>query len=131
MKFLLDTHVLVWLLTGDGRLGEEVYALVESSGNTVYASTVSIWEVAVKWPLRRGGRGDMPFSGRVFADALEEAGTEILSSQPVHAKALDALPPIHTDLFDRLLLATARTEGMTLVTRDAVLGKYGESVRLI
>jgi PIN domain nuclease of toxin-antitoxin system len=131
LRLLLDTHLLIWLLTGDERVGEEGWSLLEDSHNSAFASTISIWEVAVKWPLRRGGRGDMPFAGKVFADALEEAGIEMLDSTPKHAAALDELPQLHSDPFDRLLLATARCENMTLLTRDANLARYGEGVRLI
>lgn len=131
MKLLLDTHLLIWLLTGDDRVGEEAQGLLEVSNNSVFASTISIWEVAVKWPLRRGSKGDMPFAGGVFAGALAEAGIEILDSSPEHAAALDDLPPLHRDPFDRLLLATARCEDMTLLTRDANLARYGAGVRLI
>ncbi len=128
---MLDTHLLVWLLTADARIDKRTRSLIDDRSNEVTASVVSIWEVAVKWPLRRGGGGDMPFSGAVFAKALEDAGIEMLDCRAEHAVALDELSPLHGDPFDRLLLATARHEGMTLVTHDARLGEYGANVRLI
>lgn len=131
MKFLLDSHLLVWLLTGDERVSDEVRRLIDDAANESFASVVSIWEVAIKWPLRRGSASDMPFSGGDFAAALIAAGMTVLASTPAHAVALDDLPLLHGDPFDRLLLATARAEGMTLLTRDSVLASYGAGVRLI
>lgn len=131
MRLLLDTHILLWMLAGSDRLGAKATVLITDPANSVAASTISIWEVAAKWARRRGASTDMPLSGSDFAEALAEAGVEILPSTGLHAVALDNLPLLHSDPFDRLLLATARAEGMTLVTRDATLEKYGSNVRLI
>lgn len=131
MKLLLDSHLLVWLLTDDRRLSGEARATIESSSSEAFASVVSVWEVAIKWLLRRGAPSDMPFPGAVFAEALMNTGIEILASTPAHAVALDDLPLLHSDPFDRLLLATARAGRMTLLTRDATLAQYGDGVRLI
>lgn len=131
MKLLLDSHLLVWMLTGDERVSRATRGLIDDPANHSFASVISIWEVAIKWPLRRGSPSDMPLSGRDFAEALAHTGIEVLTSTPAHAVALDDLPPLHGDPFDRLLLATARVEGMTLLTRDATLAGYGDGVRLI
>lgn len=131
MRLLLDTHLLVWLLTQDARVSEQTRDLIDNHANDVLASAVSIWEVAVKWLLRRGSLSDMPFSARIFMDGLADVGIEVLASTSAHAVALDDLPLLHGDPFDRLLLATARAEGMTLLTRDAALAGYGAGVRLI
>lgn len=131
MRFLLDSHFLVWLLTGDERVSGEAQSLIDDPASECFASVISIWEVAIRWPLRRGSPSDMPLSGRAFAEALADAGIRILESTPAHAVALDDLPPLHGDPFDRLLLAAARAEGMTLLTRDATLAGYGAGVRLI
>ena len=131
MKLLLDSHLLVWMLTGDERVSDAARDLIDDPANQGFASVISIWEVAIKWPLRRGSASDMPLSGNEFAEALTSAGIEVLPSRAAHAVALDALPLLHGDPFDRLLLATARVEGMTLLTRDATLAEYGDGVRLI
>lgn len=131
MRLVLDTHILLWMLAGSDRLGEKATALLADPTNHLAASTISIWEVAVKWALRRGAPTDMPLSGRAFAEALAEAGIEVLAITPAHASALDDLPLLHGDPFDRLLLATARLEKMTLVTADTKLAGYGAGVRLI
>lgn len=131
MRLLLDTHILLWMLANSDRLGADARALIDDPFNHAFASTVSIWEVAIKWSRRRGSPTDMPLSARDFTGALMEAGLPVLESSPAHAAALEDLPLLHGDPFDRLLLATARAEGMTLVTRDVVLGRYGAGVRLI
>lgn len=131
MRLLLDTHILLWMLAGSDRLGREARLLIENRANEALASAISIWEVSIKWSLRRGAPGDMPLSGRDFTDELNAAGVAILASTSAHAVALDELPLLHGDPFDRLLLATARVEGMTLLTRDETLASYGAGVRLI
>lgn len=131
MRLLLDTHILLWMLAGSDRLGREARLLIENRANEALASAISIWEVSIKWSLRRGAPGDMPLSGRDFTDELNASGIAILASTPEHAVALDDLPLLHGDPFDRLLLATARAEGMTLLTRDGALARYGAGVRLI
>lgn len=131
MRALLDTHIRLWLLVGSDRLDSEAMDLIDGSRTDLFASTISIWEVAVKYGLRRGASDDMPLSGNAFAAALADAGIEILDVRPPHAAALDELPMLHRDPFDRFLIATARHEGMTLFTRDLKLAEYGESVRLI
>lgn len=131
MRLLLDTHVLLWILADSDRLGTDARTLIDNPSNQGFASTISIWEVAVKWSLKRGFPTDMPLSARDFTGALMEAGIPVLNSSPAHAMALEDLPLLHGDPFDRLLLATALAEGMTLVTRDAALGDYGVGVKLI
>lgn len=131
MKVLIDTHLLVWLLVGDRRADKQVFDLMRDPAHEPLASVVSIWEVAIKWAVRRGSRSDMPFSGRIFAEALQEAGIATLDARPAHALAVDELPLLHGDPFDRLLLATARAERMTLLTGDAQLGQYGDGVQLV
>ena len=131
MRLLLDTHILLWMLAGSERLGAQASALLADPTNVPFASVVSIWEVAIKWSRRRGAPGDMPLSGHAFTKALRAAEIAILASTPAHAVALEELPLLHGDPFDRLLLATAWAEGMILLTRDATLAEYGEGVRLI
>lgn len=131
MRLLLDTHILLWRLVGSERLSAAAIALMDDEASQLYASAASVWEVAIKWSLRKGAPDDMPISGKDFAAALTETGLPILPIEPAHAAALDDLPLLHRDPFDRLLLATARHEGLTLLTHDARLGEYGVGVRLI
>jgi PIN domain nuclease of toxin-antitoxin system len=128
---LLDTHILLWRLAGSDRLAAEAIELMDERAEELLASTASIWEVAIKWSLRRGGADDMPLSGSAFAAALDEAGIEVLPAKPAHAAALDDLPMHHRDPFDRLLVTTAQLEGLVLLTSDAKLADYGEVVKLV
>ena len=131
MKLLLDTHILLWRLAGSDRLSADALALIDQQASAIYASTASVWEVAIKWSLRKGTPDDMPLSGHAFAAALKDTGIEILPITPDHAAAVDDLPTIHRDPFDRLLIATAKFEQLRLVTRDSQLEAYGEAVLLV
>ena len=131
MRLLLDTHILLWRLAGSDRLPSEAVTLIDDQSTAVYASAASVWEVAIKWSLRKGSSDDMPLSGRAFAAALEETGIEILPITPEHAAAIDDLPAIHRDPFDRLLIATAKSEQLRLITRDSQLAVYGELVLVV
>lgn len=131
MRLLLDTHILLWRLAGSDRLSAQAIELMDQRADELFASTASIWEVAIKWSLRKGAPDDMPISGSAFAAALDDAGIEVLPIKPAHAAALDDLPMHHRDPFDRLLVATAGCEGLVLLTSDGRLGEYGEVVRVI
>lgn len=131
MRLLLDTHILLWRMAGSDRLSARAIATMDDEGSSLFASTASVWEVAIKWSLRKGTPDDMPLSGRDFADAVEETGLPLLPIEAVHAAAVDDLPMLHRDPFDRLLIATARREGLTLLTSDAQLGGYGEGVLVV
>lgn len=131
MRLLVDTQILLWQLVGSSRLSDAGVAALEDSNAEVFASVASIWEVAIKWSLRRGHADDMPLSGGEFVAALREAGVKILNITADHAIAVDNLPQLHRDPFDRLLVATAQVERMVLLTSDRVLGEYGESVRVV
>jgi PIN domain nuclease of toxin-antitoxin system len=104
---------------------------MDEDATLIGVSAISIWEVAIKWALRKGRSDDMPLSGREFLPALKRAMIEPMPIQPIHAAAIDDLPLLHGDPFDRLLLATARHEGMTLLTHDAKLGEYGDFVLVV
>lgn len=104
---------------------------MDNEAQSIEVSTISVWEVAVKWALRKGRANDMAVSGRQFQHELVLAGIAVLPVLPGHAAAVDDLPLLHGDPFDRFLVATARHEGMTLLTCDAVLGGYGSNVLVV
>jgi PIN domain nuclease of toxin-antitoxin system len=131
LRLLLDTHIILWRLTADVRLSRQAVKIMEEDALSVDVSAISIWEVAIKWALRKGRPGDMSVSGEGFLRELERAMIEPLPVQPRHAAAVDGLPMLHGDPFDRFLLATARHEGMTLLTHDAALAQYGDFVLLV
>lgn len=116
MRLLLDTHVLIWFDSGARLSPVATRAIAEAA--EVYVSAVSGWEIAIKAAL-----GKLT-TNRTVAEACEEAGILELPILLRHTAALAALPPHHRDPFDRMLIAQAMTEGLTLVTRDRALAAY-------
>jgi len=129
LRLLLDTHILLWALAARDRLPGEARRLIESADNEILASTISIWEVAIKWSLRRGSISDIPISGQGLLEATTAAEVDLLPIEPSHAAAVDNLPLHHRDPFDRLLIVTAQQEGAVLLTSDAMLASYGSAVK--
>lgn len=119
MNLLLDTHALIWALDAPERLPHQVLHLFDERGVTVFASAVSSWEIAIKVAL---GRLVFPLAG--LPRALADAAFMELPVRVAHALETAQLPAIHRDPFDRLLVAQARCERLTLVTRDAHLRRY-------
>ena len=128
MRLLLDTHVFLWAAGKDDRLSPAARRLLERPGNELVFSAASLWEVALK---RQGGKRDFGAEPAVLRRTLLESGYIELPITGIHAAATSALPPLHKDPFDRLLLAQAMTEGMTLVTADKVLSRYPGPIRSV
>lgn len=128
MRFLLDTHVLAWALGERRKLAKAVLEQLADPDHDVFFSAVSIWEIAIKSALSRGG---FSLSPRLIADAAVATGFQRLPVTVEHALAIHDLPALHGDPFDRMLVAQSRCEGLHLLTRDAALGGYGDWVRLI
>ena len=119
MRLLLDTHVLLWALTDPQELDAGAREKIVSPENLVYVSLASLWELQIKESI---GKLKLP---KDFFEALEPAGFELLPVLLGHIKALRRLPLIHRDPFDRILVAQAKSEGITLVTRDRNILRYG------
>jgi PIN domain nuclease of toxin-antitoxin system len=117
VSLLLDTHALLWWLAGDP-MEERALDLIADPGTLVAVSTASIWEVAIKRALGRLG-----FDGSIAQEA-RGAGFEPLAISFDHAEHAGALPAHHRDPFDRMLVAQAQDEGLTIVTRDRALAAY-------
>ena len=128
MRILLDTQVLLWAAGMPDRLPPDARALIEDPANTPYFSAASLWEVAIKSGL---GRDDFRVDPRLLRRALLENGHAELAITGAHAVAVDLLPPIHGDPFDRLLVAQAQIEAMTLLTADEIVARYPGPVQLI
>lgn len=124
MRLLLDTHLLLWTLSDPRRVGADILGLIERAD--VYASAASIWEISIKAAL-----GKLKARPESVLQAIEPAGYTLLPIQGTHAARVFALDPHHHDPFDRLLVAQAQLEGMTLLTNDTALAAYGDGVRLI
>lgn len=131
MRLLLDTHILLWTIVRSPLLPKRAAELLSDRLNSQSASVVNIWETAIKHARRRGGVNDVPLSGRQLLDDLIGVEAEILPILPAHAAAVDDLPPLHGDPFDRLLIAQARTESMHLLTHDKTLAAYGDFVIVV
>jgi PIN domain nuclease of toxin-antitoxin system len=118
MNLLLDTHVFLWWWQGAARLGARARRAIATAAR-VRVSAASAWEIAIKMGLHK-----LRFEGRV-GDAIASCQFEPLSISVEHAEATRALPPHHNDPFDRLILAQAQLESLTLVTHDRALEPYG------
>jgi PIN domain nuclease of toxin-antitoxin system len=119
MKLLLDTHALIWALGAPERLPQSFLHTLDKPGVTVFASAASSWEIAIKVAL-----GSLKFPVEKLPTALSDAGFKELRVSIAHGIEMAKLPPIHRDPFDRLLVAQARHEGLTLVTRDPIMRRY-------
>lgn len=128
MKLLLDSHVLLWAAGAPERLPDAAHPLLTDTDNELLFSAASLWEIAIKRSL---GRSDFEVDGRVLRRGLLANGYVELPVTGAHAVAVDALPAIHRDPFDRLLIAQAQIEGITLLTADATVARYPGPIRLI
>lgn len=128
MRLLLDTQIMLWALTGSTRLGKAARELIADPANDIYVGTASIWEIAIKHAL---GRGDMPVSGARAAALCVAAGYRELPLTWRHSVAVEGLPPLHADPFDRILIAQAIAEPMRLLSRDATVAAYGAMVMAV
>jgi PIN domain nuclease of toxin-antitoxin system len=127
VRILLDTQIAIWALTDTKRLSRRAKALIADETNDIFVSSVSVWEIAIKFALSKR-IGAPPFSGKVALDAFLEAGYRMLNITAQHAATIDTLPPLHADPFDRMLLAQAIYEPQRLLTADAALAGYGPFV---
>ena len=120
MRFLLDTHALLWALSAPQQLPVSLRRAIQAAENDVYASLVSAWEIAIKAAL-----GKLEFDVRSLERPLAATGIQLLDVNLQHVARVAELPQHHGDPFDRMLVAQAMCESMTLVSRDRELAKYG------
>lgn len=125
---MLDTHVLLWAAGNPDRLSAEARALIEAPENELLFSAASLWEIAIKRGL---GRKDFRVDVRLLRRGLLDNGYSELPVRSEHAVAVDGLPMLHKDPFDRLLVAQAGVEGITLLTSDALVAQYPGPVRKV
>jgi PIN domain nuclease of toxin-antitoxin system len=116
---------------GDPRVSADLAKLVRDDGCTFAVSAASIWEIAIKHARNRGTPNDMPLSGPEAICAFRMAGYGLLSVLPEHAAAVSALPALHADPFDRLLIAQSIMDGLTLLTGDKTVAAYSDAIRLM
>lgn len=128
MTVLLDTHLLLWVAFQSRRLPDAARAMIEAADRALWFSVASLWEVAIKRAL---DRPDFRVEAGVLRAGLLANGYEELPIEGRHILSLATLPPLHSDPFDRLLVAQAMGEGMTLLTADRRVADYGGPVRLV
>ena len=128
MKLLLDTQLLLWAAGMPQRLSAEARKLVSNPKHELLFSAASLWEITIKNSL---GRDDFRVEPRLLRRGLLDNGYTELPITGQHAVSVDALPTLHRDPFDRLLLSQALCEGITLLTTDAQLARYDGPVRKV
>lgn len=128
MKLLLDTHLLLWVAAGSVRLSSPARKLVSDPTNEPTFSVASIWEVALK---HAKGLASFQVDPILLRNALFQNGFTEIEVSGRHVVAISNLPVIHKDPFDRLLIAQAMVEGITLLTVDATIAKYPGPIRKV
>ncbi|MDR0564208.1 MAG: type II toxin-antitoxin system VapC family toxin [Azoarcus sp.] len=124
MRYLLDTHAALWFLAGDDRLSVTAKAVILDPSTEISISVASSWELAIKLGLRK-----LQFEGGIpaFFDMVDDNGFTLLPLTKAHLNGIAQLPLHHRNPFDRLLVATAFAESMSLVTADTAMALYGVS----
>jgi PIN domain nuclease of toxin-antitoxin system len=122
MRLLLDTHAFIWWVSEAPPLGQQARAAINDTTNEVLLSTASLWELTIK---RSNGKLDFPVD---LETAVVDEGFRILPISYRHLGVLETLPRLHRDPFDRMLVAQALADDLTLATRDARFDAYGVSI---
>ena len=128
MKLLLDTHLLLWAAGAPEQFSRDARELLSAPGNELFFSAASVWEISIKRGL---GREDFHVDTRLLRRGLLDNGYSELPIGSEHAVQIESLPPIHRDPFDRMLIAQAMVEGITLLTADALVAQYPGPIRRI
>jgi PIN domain nuclease of toxin-antitoxin system len=128
MKLLLDTHLLLWAAGEPKRLSKQARALINNPDNELLFSAASLWEVAIKRGL---GREDFKVDPRLLRRGLLDNGYSELPIISDHVVATESLPLIHKDPFDRVLVAQATVEGVTLLTTDSLVAQYPGPIKKV
>ena len=128
MTLLLDTHLLLWAAGDLGRLSSKAQDLLGNPDTELMFSTASIWEVVIKSAL---GRDDFRVDPRQLRDGLIQNDYSELEIRSEHALAVGTLPLIHKDPFDRILIAQAQVENVTLLTTDDKMARYSGPIQVV
>jgi PIN domain nuclease of toxin-antitoxin system len=128
MRLLLDTHLLLWVVSQSRRLSQQARQLIGDPENELLFSVASLWEVAIKYGQ---GRDNFQVDPRLLRRALLDYRYRELGITGEHAVAVANLPPLHKDPFDRILVAQSMVEGVTLLTTDPLVAQYPAPVRKV
>ena len=122
MRILIDTHILIWHLEGDEQLSPDRRLLITDPANVIFVSIASFWEVAIKSSL---GKLSLSRSiSEIFAE-VDSSATSLLAIEPIHTLKVSSLPFHHKDPFDRMIIAQALVEDLSLVSNDVNFATYG------
>jgi PIN domain nuclease of toxin-antitoxin system len=128
VKLLLDTHLLLWAAGKPRKLSTVARNLINAPANELFFSAASLWEIVIKHGL---GRDDFQVDARLLRRGLLDNGYTELPISSEHAVAIDTLPLLHKDPFDRILIAQAMIEGITLLTVDPLVSRYPGPIRRV
>jgi len=128
LKFLLDTHLLIWAANEPERLSAKAVSVMLNLEHELFFSAASIWEIVIKNGL---GRDDFKVDARVLRRGLLDNDYTELAITSDHAAMVESLPLIHKDPFDRILIAQAIAEGFTLLTADSIVAKYPGPIEFV
>ena len=122
MKYLLDTHIFLWWITDNIKLQRSTRDLISDKGNKLFLSSASLWEIMIKFKLNKI---DLPENPKIYLKKQVEINSiNILNITMEHSLETFDLPEIHKDPFDRMLIAQARVEKLTIVTSDSFIKQY-------
>ena len=124
MKYLLDTHAVIWYLEDSSRLPANTKEIIDNNINRIFISSISLWEIAIKINL---GKLELIMSLDEVLGNVMKGDFEVVQIEDEYLKMLSTLPFIHKDPFDRLLIATAQAENLTIMTVDENIRKYDVS----
>ena len=124
MKFLLDTHVVIWMVEDSSNLPVSIKEIIENPDNQIAICSISLWEIAIKMNL---GKLDLKLPLEKLLGDIKNGGFNILQIENEYLEKLSVLPFIHKDPFDRLIMATALAEDLTIITTDENIQKYDVS----
>jgi PIN domain nuclease of toxin-antitoxin system len=130
VRLLLDTHIALWAVTDDLQLSAIARALIVEPGNEIFVSVATIWEIAIKHAVRRRVSA-MPVSAATALKDFLAAGFQVLEIVPAHVLALEQLPTLHGDPFDRIMVAQALSTPLRLLTHDTKIAAYSDTVILV
>jgi PIN domain nuclease of toxin-antitoxin system len=128
MKLLLDTHLLIWSSWIPKKVSSAGRDLINDSDNELFFSVANLWEITIKQAL---GKKDFQIDARLLRRGLLDNGYNELTITSDHALAVRALPPLHKDPFDRVLISQATVEGITLLTADPTVARYPGPIRKV
>ena len=128
MNYLLDTHIILWMFDNDPRLSLKARDIILNPSNELYYSIASLWEIAIK---KRAKKEKFNYSAASFLADCESIGLHRLSIRDLNVLEYEKLPELHTDPFDNMLVAQARSEGMQLMTHDHKLEQFGSDVIMV